>query len=286
MLKYFPTILQPLINLFLVGAKLTASGAPTSIQLLPGQYTSSTNPQLLHDVLTSSSASLLPSAGFENATSSTSLPLNLALSPGLAIFPQKLYSGQSGFSPLPSSPVLNSSTPLSASSLVMSSNVWVVVGSSADNRVVLWDAVPDTAQLPSGTSSNLHLLDMQSSACSPPCSGSGVCSASGVCTCPTGFTGSSCEVCAKGFFGPTCQPCPTGCTSCDEGISGSGRCLVPVVTGAPASCNCLNGQCGSNGQCTCNAGWTTAANGTACAKCSPGFFFTSTGDCQGTFSYF
>ena len=57
---------------------------------------------------------------------------------------------------------------------------------------------------------------------------------------------------------------------------------MPVVTGAPASCNCLNGQCGSNGQCACNAGWTTADNGTVCAKCSPGFFLTSTGDCQGT----
>jgi hypothetical protein len=275
--------LQPLIILSIVGAKLTAAGAPTSIQLLPGQYTSSTNPQLLHDVLTSSSASLSPSVGFENATSSTSLPLNLALAPGLVVYTQKLYSGQGGFSHLPSAPVANSSTPLSASSLAMSSSVWVAVGSTgSDTRVVLWDAVPDVAQLPSGASRSLNLLDMQSSACSPPCSGSGICSDSGVCTCPTGFTGSSCESCAKGFFGPTCQQCPSGCTSCDEGISGSGRCLVPVVTGAPASCNCLNGQCGSNGQCTCNAGWITADNGTACAKCSPGFFLTSTGDCQGT----
>ncbi|KAF8228601.1 hypothetical protein L208DRAFT_1453265 [Tricholoma matsutake] len=264
-----------------IGAKLSAAGAPTSIQLLPGQYSSSTNPQLLHDAITSSSASLSSSPGFENATTAVSLPLNLALAPGLAIYSQKLYSGQAGFSQLPSAPIVNLSTPLSANSLVIASSIWVAVGSKGSNtRVVLWDAVPDVSQLPSGAASGLNLLDMQSSACSPPCAGSGVCSASGVCTCPTGFTGSSCESCAKGFFGPTCQPCPSGCTSCDEGISGSGRCLVPVVTGAPATCNCLNGQCGSNGQCTCNAGWTTAANGTACAKCSPGFFLTSTGDCQ------
>lgn len=283
MLRYTP--LQSLTGLLLVGAKVTAAGAPTSIQILPGQYSSSTSPQLLHDVLTSSSVSFSPSVGFENATSSTSLPLNLALSPGLAVFSQKLYSGQSGFSQLPSTPVINSSTRLSGSSLALSSSVWVVVGSSgSDNRVVLWDSIPDIAQLPSGASQSLNLLDMQSSACSPPCSSSGVCSASGVCTCPTGFNGSSCETCATGFFGPTCQPCPSDCTSCDQGISGSGRCLVPVVANAPASCNCLNGQCGSNGQCTCNAGWTTADNGTACAKCSTGFFLTSTGDCQSMLS--
>ncbi|RDB19354.1 Extracellular matrix protein FRAS1 [Hypsizygus marmoreus] len=264
-----------------IGAKLSAAGAPTSIHLLPGQYTATTNPQLLHELLTSQFTSYTPSAGFTNATSSTALPLNLALEPGLAIYAQRLYSGQAGFSQLPSAPATaNSSTPLTASSLAMSSNVWVAVSTGSNDRVVLWDAIPDVAQLPTGTSTSLSLLDMQSSACSPACSGSGVCSASGTCTCPSGFTGASCETCASGFFGPTCQACPAGCTSCDEGISGSGRCLTPVVPNAPSTCNCLNGECGSNGQCACNSGWTTADNGTACAKCSPGFFLTSTGDCQ------
>lgn len=268
-----------------MGATLAAPGAPASILLLPGQYTSTTNPQLLHNLLTSSSATLTPSAGFENATSSISLPLNLALDPGLAIYSQKLYSGQAGFSPLPTTPIANSSIPLTASSLAVSSNVWIALTSGSNDRVILWDAVPDVTQLPAGTLKTLSLLDMQSSACSPACSGAGVCSASGVCTCPAGFTGSSCETCAPGFFGPTCQACPAGCSSCDEGISGSGRCLKPVVTNAPATCNCVNGQCNANGQCTCNAGWTAGDDGTACSKCSPGLFLTSTGDCQSTSHY-
>lgn len=243
-----------------------------------------TNPQLLHNLLTSSSASLTPSAGFSNSTSSTTLPLDLALDPGLAIYSQSLYSGQAGFSPLPQVPAINSSTPLPASSLALSSNVWAALSSGSTIRFVLWDAVPDVSQLPAAVAKSLSLIDMQSSACSPACSGSGVCSASGVCTCPPGFSGASCESCADGFFGPTCQSCPSGCTTCDQGISGSGRCLTPLVPNAPSTCNCLNGQCGSNGQCTCNPGWTSGDNGTACAKCSAGFFLTSTGDCQGSLS--
>ena len=157
----------------------------------------------------------------------------------------------------------------------------MAVTSGADNHVIFWDAIPDVSQLPSEASQSLVLTNIQSSTCSPPCSGSGICSASGTCNCPTGFTGSSCETCAQGFFGPTCQPCPSGCQTCDQGISGSGRCLLPIVGNAPSSCNCLNGQCGSNGQCVCNPGWTNDANGTACAQCAPGFFLTTTGDCEG-----
>ncbi|EPQ50569.1 growth factor receptor domain-containing protein [Gloeophyllum trabeum ATCC 11539] len=264
-----------------VGTKLSASGLETSLLLLPGEYTSTTNPQLLHNVLTSSSASLSPSPGFNS--SSVSLPLNVALEPGLAIYSESLYSGQAGFSSLPTTPVGNSSsgTPLSASSLALSSNVWAAVSSgSSNNRIILWDSVPDVSQLPSGTAGSLSLLDIESASCSPPCSGSGVCSASGTCTCPSGFTGSSCESCASGFFGPTCQACPADCAKCDDGISGTGRCLTISVANPPSSCNCLNGQCGNNGQCTCNPGWTTADNGTACAKCAPGFFLDSNGDCS------
>ncbi|TFK45622.1 hypothetical protein OE88DRAFT_1784054 [Heliocybe sulcata] len=264
-----------------IGTKLSASGLQTSLLLLPGQYTSTTNPQLLHNALTSSSASLSPSPGFNS--SSASLPLNVALEPGVAIYSESLYSGQAGFSGLPTSPVGNSSsgTPLSAGSLALSSNVWAAIspGSSKD-RIILWDSVPDVSQLPSNAAGSLSLLDIESASCSPPCSGSGVCSASGTCTCPSGFTGSSCESCASGFFGPTCQACPAGCSQCDDGISGSGRCLSFAVVNPPSSCNCLNGQCGSNGQCTCNSGWTTADNGTACAKCASGFFLDSNGDCS------
>jgi len=133
------------------------------------------------------------------------------------------------------------------------------------------------SQLPGATS--LSLSAMESNACSPQCSGSGVCSASGHCTCPPGFSGSSCEVCAKGFFGPSCQACPAGCAICDDGISGSGRCLSATAANASAACNCLNGVCGANGQCSCNAGWTTASNATQCATCAPGFFLDGNGDC-------
>lgn len=239
---------------------------------------------MLHNLLTSSSATLTPSPGF-NSTSSTSLPLTLDLDPGFVIYASSLYSGQASFLPLPSSPIVNSSTPLAANSLALSTNVWAAVTSGSNkDRIVIWDAVPDISQLPAGASQSLSLLDVQSFACSVPCSGSGVCSASGTCNCPTGFTGSSCETCAEGFFGPTCQPCPSGCGSCDQGISGSGKCLTPVVTNAPSTCNCLNGQCGTNGQCTCNPGWIKADNGTECAKCAPGFFLTSAGDCQGILS--
>jgi hypothetical protein len=59
-----------------VGAVLSASGV-ASIQLLPGQYTNDTSPQLLHDLLTTSNASLSASPGFNG---SLPLPLNLALS--------------------------------------------------------------------------------------------------------------------------------------------------------------------------------------------------------------
>jgi hypothetical protein len=166
-------------------------------------------------------------------------------------------------------------------SLSLSSNVWVAVNTGSNNRVIFWDSIPDFGQLPAGSATSLSLVDMQSSACSPPCAGSGVCSASGSCVCPTGFNGTSCESCAPGFFGSTCQQCPTGCTSCDDGIAGTGRCLTPTFNNLPSSCNCQNGVCGSNGQCTCLSGWTTATNGTACAKCATGFFLASNGNCQG-----
>ncbi|EGN96298.1 hypothetical protein SERLA73DRAFT_94428 [Serpula lacrymans var. lacrymans S7.3] len=233
-------------------------------------------------MLTSSSASLSQSTGFGNSSSGSSvtLPLTVQLQPGLAIYPQTLYSGQGSFSSLPTEPVVNASVSLSASSLAISSDVWVAVSAGSNSRVILWDSVPDVSQLPPSSSGSLALLDMQSSSCSPPCSGSGVCSASGTCTCPTGFNGTSCEMCSSGFFGPTCQACPSGCTSCDDGISGSGKCLVPVVSNPPSSCNCINGECGTNGQCTCITGWTTASNGTACAQCSTGFFLDSSGNCE------
>ncbi|KAH9890512.1 insulin-like growth factor binding protein [Cubamyces lactineus] len=259
-----------------IGATLSASGAATSLLLLPGQYTSSTNPALLHNLLTSSSASLALSPGFEG---NTSLPLNLALQPGVAVYPQANYSGQATFAELPSKPS-NSSLKITPGSLALASNVWVAISDSSNDRVIFWDSVPDVSQLPSGASGLSQLLDIQSSACSPPCAGAGVCSASGMCVCPTGFNGTSCETCAPGFFGPSCQACPADCATCDDGMTGSGRCLEPVIKNAPSTCNCLNGVCNSDGSCTCNAGWTAGTNGTACAKCATGFFLNSDGNCE------
>ena len=265
----------------LVGETISAQG-DTSVQLLPGQYTSKTTPQLLHFILTSSSATLSLSPGF-NSSSVNPLPLNIALQPGIAIYSNPLFAGQAAFSGLPSTPI-NSSIPLPASSIALSKNVWAAL-TSGSTRFIFWNSIPDVSQLPPAVSLPLALVDIQSSACSPPCSSSTVCSASAKCNCPPGFTGSACESCADGFFGPNCHPCPSQCQSCDQGISGSGRCLVPTFSNAPAKCNCLNGLCGAKGDCTCNPGWTKAVNGTACAQCAPGFFLTSSGDCKSKIYY-
>ena len=248
--------------------------------MLPDQYTSTTNPQLLHNLLTSRSSTLIGSAGFRNASLS-SLPLNLQLEPGVAVYSQSLYSGQASFAKLPESPVTNASIPLSARSIAIAPNVWIAI-SNNNNRLILWDSVPDTSQLPSVGS--LSLLDIQSSACSPPCSGPSVCSADGTCTCPSGFSGSACESCDDGYFGPTCEPCPEECADCDQGLSGSGRCLTPPGDEdgiSPSKCNCLHGTCEDDGKCTCNSGWAASQNGTACASCAPSFFLSTSGDCQG-----
>jgi hypothetical protein len=266
----------------LVGATLSASGAPTSLLLLPGQYASSTGPQLLHSLLTSPSASLTSSPGIQNL-SSTPLPLNVALGPGLVAYSQALYSGNARFAPVPSVPPANASQPLSATSVALSADVWVAVNTTSNGRLILWESIPDFTQLPSSSLGPFSLLDIESSTCSPPCAGSGVCTPSGTCSCAPGFTGTSCQSCSPGFFGPNCQPCPSGCSSCDDGTSGTGRCLVAPVVNPPSSCNCINGVCGSNGQCTCSTGFTTASNGTACATCAPGFFLTSAGNCEGDY---
>ena len=293
----YPRILQPnqlrspvsfsvttLTNQFtsVVGAQLSAPGAVTDIRLLPGRYTTTTDPELLHSLLTNKDATLKSlSQGFTN-NGTVSLPLDVALQPGIEVYSQSMYSGNELFAPLPTSPVGNSSTPITSQSFALSSNVWLSMRSGSD-RVVFWSSVPDVAQLPVSVATGaLAILDIQSTSCSPPCSGDGVCSASGTCTCPTGFTGSACESCADGFFGPRCQPCPSNCNKCDQGITGTGACLTPAVSNLPSSCNCVNGVC-SNGQCTCNPGWTTGTNGTSCSACSKGFYQTTDGNCQGRF---
>jgi len=264
-----------------VGAQLSAPGAVTDIRLLPGRYTTTTNPELLHSLLTNKDATMKSSSqGFTN-NGTVSLPLDVALQPGIAVYSQSMYSGNELFAPLPTSRAGNSSTPITSQSLALSSNVLLSIQSGSD-RVVFWSSVPDVAQLPVSVATGaLAILDIQSTSCTPTCSGNGVCSVSGTCSCPTGFTGPACESCSDGFFGPKCQPCPSNCDKCDQGITGTGACLTPAVANLPSTCNCVNGVCGSNGQCTCNPGWTTGANGTSCSACSKGFFKTNGGDCQG-----
>ncbi|SJL04925.1 uncharacterized protein ARMOST_08296 [Armillaria ostoyae] len=152
-----------------LGVTLSSSDESATVLLLPSQYASTTNPQLLHNMLTSKSASLSPSPGF-NSSASVDLPLDLALEIGMAIYSGSLYSGTAAFTSLPSSPASNSSTTLSAASLALSSSVWAAVD-IGNERVVLWDSIPDIGQLP--LSGSLSLLDLQSSACSPSCSSSG-----------------------------------------------------------------------------------------------------------------
>jgi len=266
-----------------VGAQLSAPGAVIDIRLLPGRYTTTTNPDLLHSLLTNKAATLKSlSQGF-TTNGTVSLPLDITLKPGIAVYSQSMYGGNELFAPLPTSPIGNASTPITSQSFALSSNVLVSI-QSGSNRVVFWSSVPDVAQLPVSVATGaLAILDIQSSSCTPACSGNGVCSASGTCTCPTGFTGSACESCAEGFFGPKCQPCLSNCKKCDQGITGTGVCLTPAVTNLPSTCNCLNGVCGSDGRCTCNPGWTTGTNGTSCSACDKGFFQTTGGDCKGRF---
>jgi hypothetical protein len=251
--------------------------------LLPGSYSSSTNPQLLHDLLSSSSAKLASSPGFNNATT-VSLPLNVGLQAGIASYSQAGYSGTAAFTAVPTNSTGNSTAPtaLGAGSVALAPNVWAAMSVGSSNaRVVLWDSLPDVAQLPASVSGALALLGVQGASCSPVCAGAGVCTPAGTCACPPGFNGTACESCSPGFFGPHCAPCPANCTTCADGVGGSGICLKPEVAHLPSACNCLNGQCEPDGSCACNAGWTKAANGTACAQCAPGFFQTSTGDCKG-----
>ncbi|KAJ2922149.1 hypothetical protein H1R20_g14946, partial [Candolleomyces eurysporus] len=262
-----------------IGATFSARDFPSKLRLLPGRYDQQTNPQYLHDVLTSSSVSSVPSTGFPD---STQLPLDLQLQNGLAIYSEPLYSGQSAFTSLPDTPVANASVPMSAKAIAISNNLVASVTAGSNTRLVLWESVPDISQLPPSAAGSLSLNNLESAACSPACAGGGICTASGTCKCAPGFTGSSCEQCLSGFFGPNCQACPSDCESCDEGISGTGRCLKQTIPNAPSTCNCVNGVCGANGQCQCTTGFETAANGQACAKCADGFFLTSTGDCKGT----
>lgn len=256
---------------------MSAPGAAADLRLLPGQYAQSTNPELLHSLLTTSSASISGSAGFSNS-SSLSLPLSVDLQPGIVFYDGANYSSSAKFIALPTSAnASNVTSAVDANSFVLSSDTWAEVKTSSA-RLILWDASPDVAQLP-GSLQGLTLAQIQSGSCSTPCSSGGICTSQGSCACLPGFTGSSCESCQSGFFGAQCQACPSNCTQCDDGIGGTGACLKVETT--TQNCNCLNGQCQSDGSCACNAGWADSSNGTKCAQCANGFFLSNDGSCKG-----
>ncbi|KAK1233363.1 hypothetical protein PQX77_003472 [Marasmius sp. AFHP31] len=218
----------------------TISGAPTSVLLLPGQYSDTTNPQFLHDLLTSSESTLAPSAGFENSTSSRNLPLNLALSPGLAIYSQSLYGGTEGFSSLPSTPVVNSSTPIQAGSMSISSNTWASLTIGSDSqRVIVWDSIPDVSQLP-----------------------------------VTGFTtadnGTLCAKCSPGFFltsNGDCKACQLGCSACADGNGVCQTCKPGFTLDGNDKTKCNALQSVTNNGTVCPDG--SFGNGARCQLCSP-----------------
>lgn len=162
-------------------------------------------------------------------------------------------------------------------------DIWAVGTSSKDNssRVIIWASAIDSSALPFPAGTD-QIIDIQVGGCPEPCSGAGTCSldsGSPVCKCPDGFNGTQCEICDEGFFGPNCQPCPENCKTCDQGISGSGLCLVPAPPNP--DCQCRNGECDSDGKCICLPGWGSSNNGTECAQCRQGFYLKKEADGNG-----
>lgn len=191
-----------------VGAVLSSSSA--AYLLLPGQYTSSVQPASLSQSLTSATSTLTFTTGFSNSTTPTTptLPLNVALLPGLLNYPADLYSGDPTFIPVPQSVNATFNATLNRGSIIVAANTVAAIEANnlgVKNRVVLWDTVPYISQLPYSMAGSLQVLSIQSATCSPACSSSAICSTAGTCICPAGFTGTSCEACADGFWGPQCK---------------------------------------------------------------------------------
>ncbi|EAU82768.2 insect antifreeze protein [Coprinopsis cinerea okayama7 len=275
-----------------VGARISIPNSSQQLHLLPGTYTSTTSPQFLHNTLTTSGITSLGSQGFTN---STRLPLELFLDLGIAIFEFPRYTGESAFAGViddDSGPVESDfSIPLNASGLLTARDLVTTLfytrNQNDTRRVTVWDAIPDFKQLPAAiasVSSSIALHNLESITCQTkrnptPCSSKGYCTPEGSCLCAPGFAGDACEQCAAGHWGPECEPCPDNCTSCDEGIGGTGRCLTRFTEpGAPSTCNCENGVCGEDDECQCLPGWRSPNGGPQCSECAQGFFKTSNGD--------
>ena len=150
------------------------------------------------------SATLKGSAGFSNS-SSISLPISLGVQPGFAFYSSSNYSGSADYIPLPTTAnASNITSSIDSPSFIISSNTWVEILIS-NNRVIFWDASPDTLQLPVPFSSDVILSQLQSASCNTACTSGGICTSQRSCACLPGFTGSSYEACQSGFFGKECQ---------------------------------------------------------------------------------
>ena len=195
---------------------------------------------LLHDALPSQQASLSLSSRFSNSSvpsTNPSLPFTVALMPGVLSYPQSLYRGQSTFTQLSAGPNRTTTT-VPPGSFLVAPNTWAALTSS-NTRIIVRDLIPDLTQLPlSSVGGTLSLTDIQSMACSSRYASTGTYLASGQCSCVPGFTGSSRESRASGSPGPSCHPCPSGCATCNEGLTGSGKCLVVTVPSSVPSCPC------------------------------------------------
>ena len=135
-------------------------------------------------MLPSQQASLFLSSGFSNSSvpsTNPSLPLTVALQPGVLSYPQSLYRGQSTFTQLSAGPNRTTTT-VPPGSFLVTLNTWAALTSS-NRRIIVWDSIPDFVQLPlSSVGGSLSLTEIQSMACSSPCASTGTCLASGQCT--------------------------------------------------------------------------------------------------------
>ncbi|KDE04791.1 hypothetical protein MVLG_04755 [Microbotryum lychnidis-dioicae p1A1 Lamole] len=269
-----------------------ANGTNTTlVKLLPGTYTSSSstnaNSSLLSFPSSTSASTATPSAGF---TSSGTLgsTYTVSLQPGIIAYSSILFQGTPTYLALPAtntSASNSTSTSLgsSISSLLLSNEVYAILHAGSE-RFVVWDGVADVSQWRSVVKNQVTFQQLQSSACATPCASGGTCTGDGRCACATGWAGTLCDICEPGHYGSSCLPCPANCANCDQGVTGSGRCLDVGSSSIvqPSTCNCINGICASNSSsatCACSAGWSTAANGTQCGACATGYYQTNGGDC-------
>ncbi|KAG8688988.1 hypothetical protein FRC09_012628 [Ceratobasidium sp. 395] len=270
-----PTVCSP--SQCIAGSTNVTLGATlSSVILLPGIYS-----------LSSPVASILPPLGLITPTAESGItvspaalryPITVSLPAGALAYSTAFYAASATPVDLSS----NLTSPRLPGSLAIPPNMAVTFRSpSSSASLVLFSSIPDTAQLPT-LAADFSFSAVQATACAPACASGGACTTNGACVCAPGFTGDQCEQCLPGHFGSSCQQCADQC--CDDGMSGSGRCLGARSKSSVETCACKKGTCASDGSCTCNAGWTnpSAGNSTKCSVCAPGFFLDPAGECQGT----